>query len=384
MSHALLSASAADKWLHCTPSARLESLMPDTAGESAQEGSLAHELGELKARRHFHGMDKGAFTRKFNKIKGQDLYAVDMDHDTDTYVEYLKDVEMMFPSKPYAVFETRVDYSHIAPEGFGTADCIMIGGGHLHIIDFKYGKTVRVDCKGNPQMKLYALGALQKYGLLYSIEKVTLHIVQPRMSNISSWDITCQDLNAWGESIKPVGQLAFDGVGECIVGDWCDSHFCKCRATCRAYMKQMQDISPFMDKLPPILTDDEVGQCLTLAADIKKWYSILEKYAMTALLAGKTVAGWKVVEGRSNRAFNDVDLAYKALTSTGIEESLLYKRVPITLTDCEKMLGKKEFASTLADYVVKPPGKPTIAPESDPRSHYNPAMADFAGLESNN
>lgn len=178
MSHALLSASAADKWLHCAPSARMEALLPDTAGGSAQEGSLAHELAELKARRHFHGMDKGAFTRKFNKIKSHELYAVDIDNYTDAYVEYLKDVEMMFSSKPYAVFETKVDYSHIAPEGFGTADCIMIGGGHLHIVDYKYGKTVQVDCTENPQMKLYALGALRKYGLLYNIEHVTLHIVQ--------------------------------------------------------------------------------------------------------------------------------------------------------------------------------------------------------------
>ncbi|WP_352400119.1 DUF2800 domain-containing protein [Anaerotignum sp.] len=384
MSHALLSASSAEKWLHCTPSARMESSLPDTAGESAQEGSLAHELAELKARRHFHGMDKGAFTRKFNKIKNHELYAVDMDNYTDDYVEYLKDVEMMFSSKPYAVFETKVDYSHIAPEGFGTADCIMIGGGYLHIVDFKYGKTVQVDCVENPQMKLYALGALKKYGLLYCIEHVVLHIVQPRMSNISSCDITCQDLKAWGESIKPVGLLAYDGAGECIVGEWCDNHFCKCRATCRAYMSQMQEVVPFVDKLPPVLTDEEVGYCLTLATNIKKWYSILEKHAMTALLAGKDITGWKVVEGRSNRAFNDTDAAYKALSESGIDEALLYKRVPITLTDCEKMLGKKEFTEKLADFVVKPPGKPTIAPLSDPREHYNPAMADFAGLESNN
>lgn len=384
MSHALLSASSAEKWLHCTPSARMESLLPDTAGESAQEGSLAHELAELKARRHFHGMDKGAFTRKFNKIKNNDLYAVDMNNYTDDYVEYLKDVEMMFSSKPYAVFETKVDYSHIAPEGFGTADCIMIGGGYLHIVDFKYGKTVQVDCVENPQMKLYALGALKKYGLLYSIEHVVLHIVQPRMGNVSSWDITCHNLNAWGESIKPVGQMAHTGAGECIVGEWCDNHFCKCRATCRAYTSQMQEVAPFVDKLPPVLTDEEVGQCLTLAANIKKWYSILEKHAMTALLAGKNITGWKVVEGRSNRAFNDTDAAYKALSESGIDESLLYKRVPITLTDCEKMLGKKEFTEKLNEYVVKPPGKPTIAPISDSREHYNPAMTDFAGLESNN
>lgn len=384
MSHALLAASSAEKWLHCPPSARMEASLPDTAGESAQEGSLAHELAELKARRYFHGMDKGAFTRKCNKIKSQELYAVDMDSYTDDYIEYLKDVEMLFSSKPYAVFETMVDYAHIAPEGFGTADCIMIGGGYLHIVDFKYGRTVKVDCVENPQMKLYALGALKKYGLLYGINHVALHIVQPRMGNISSWETSSQELNAWGESIKEVGRMAYNGNGECTAGEWCDSHFCKCRATCRAYMSRMQAIAPFVDKLPPILTDDEVGQYLTLAADIKKWYSLLEKYAMTALLAGKSIAGWKVVEGRSNRAFRDTDAAYKMLTTAGIDEAMLYRRMPITLTDCEKLLGKKEFAEKLADFVIKPPGKPAIVPVSDPREQYNPAAADFAGLEADN
>lgn len=384
MSHALLAASSAAKWLHCPPSARMEASFPDTAGESAQEGSLAHELAELKARLYFHGMDKGVFTQKRNGIKNHALYATDMDSYTDDYVDYLKDVEMLFSSKPYTVFETKVDYSHIAPAGFGTADCIMIGGGYLHVVDFKYGKTVQVDCVENPQMKLYALGALKKYGLLYGVNHVVLHIVQPRMGNVSSWDITCQALNAWGESIKAVSQMAYDGNGDCTVGEWCDSHFCKCRATCRAYISQMQAVAPFVDKLPPILTDDEVGQCLTLAADIKKWYSILEKHAMTALLAGKSITGWKVVEGRSNRAFCDTDAAYKALSESGIEEALLYKRVPITLTDCERLLGKKAFTEKLADFVIKPPGKPTIAPLSDPRERYNPATADFAGLEANN
>lgn len=384
MSHALLAASSAAKWLHCPPSARMEASLPDIAGESAQEGTIAHELAELKARLYFHGMNKGVYTRRFNEIKNHALYATDMDSYTDDYVDYLKDIELLFSSKPYAVFETVVDYSHIAPEGFGTADCIMIGGGYLHIIDFKYGKAVRVDCVENPQMKLYALGALKKYGLLYGVNHVVLHIVQPRMGNVSSWGITCQALNEWGESIKDVSWLAYDGGGDCAVGEWCDSHFCKCRATCRAYMSQMQAVAPFVDKLPPILTDDEVGKCLSLAADIKKWYSILEKHAMTALLAGKSIAGWKVVEGRSNRAFRDTDAAYKALSESGIEEALLYKRMPITLTDCEKMLGKKAFEEKLADFVFKPPGKPTIAPLSDPRAPYNPATADFAGLETNN
>lgn len=382
--HALLSASSAEKWLNCTMAARMEEKMPNEAGESAKEGSLAHELAELKAKKHFTGMDKGTYTRKYNKIVKDELYQKDIDDYTDEYLEHLKDIEMSFATKPYAAFEVRVDYSNIAPEGFGTADCIMIGNGNLHIIDFKYGKTVQVDCTENPQMKLYAIGVLNKYGCLYSFDNIFLHIFQPRIKNVSMWKTTCLELLAWAEGIKPIAQMAYDGVGECTAGEWCDSHFCKCRAKCRAYISQMNAVVPYLDKLPQELSDEEVGQALVLAENIKKWYSIIEKYALTALLEGKNVPGWKIVEGRSNRAFNDVSAAYKSLVSSGIEEAVLYQKVPITLTDCEKLLGKKSFTELLSNYVVKPQGKPTVVKESDPRTPFSPAAADFEGLETKN
>lgn len=379
--HALLSASSADKWLHCTPSAKMEATMPDTAGESAAEGTLAHEFAELKARKYFISSDKAAYTRKYNKLKANELFETDMDRYTDDYLDYLKDVAMAFNSLPYVDLETRSDYSHIVPEGFGTVDCLMICGNELNIIDFKYGKTVKVDAENNPQMLLYAAGAVRKFALLYDIKSIVLHIVQPRMENFSKWEISRDDFDKWCESIKPVAEKAFKGEGECVVGEWCDSHFCKSRANCRAYLSRMNGVIPYLGKEPPVLSDEEVGQALKLAQDIKKWYSIIEKYAVNAVLQGKHIKGWKVVEGRSNRTFDDIDKTFTDLEAKGINKTLLYKNVPITLTECEKILGKKDFAEMCGEHIIKPSGKPTLVEESDPREQFIPAAADFAGLE---
>lgn len=382
--HAVLSASSAAKWLNCTPSARMEEKMPDTAGESAAEGTLAHKLAELKARKYFKITDKNEFTKKYSKIKKNELFDKDMDRYTDEYLEYLKDVGMAFDTVPFVDFETRSNYSHLVPEGFGTVDCLMVCGEELHIIDFKYGKTVKVDAENNPQMLLYAAGAVRKFSLLYDIRRIVLHIVQPRMDNLVKWEISRSDFDVWCESIKPVAEKAFKGEGECKVGEWCDSHFCKSRAVCRAYIQRMNGVLPYLGKEPPVLSDDEVGQALKLAADIKKWHGVIEKYVLNAILGGKSIKGWKVVEGRSNRTFDDVDKTYSMLADKGIDKALLYKSVPVTLTECEKLLGKKDFAQMCEGHVIKPAGKPTLAEDSDPREQYNPAVSDFAGLENNN
>ena len=146
----------------------------------------------------------------------------------------------------------------------------------------------------------------------------------------------------------------------------------------------MNGVLPYLGKEPPVLSDDEVGQALKLAADIKKWHGVIEKYVLNAILGGKSIKGWKVVEGRSNRTFDDVDKTYSMLAEKGIDKALLYKSVPVTLTECEKLLGKKDFAQMCEDHVIKPAGKPTLAEDCDPREPYNPAVSDFAGLENNN
>ena len=378
--HALLSASSAEKWLHCTPSARMEEKFSDTAGESAAEGTLAHELAEIKARNYFHGMEKGSYKFAIDKIAENGLYQKDIDNYTDDYLEYLKAVEMSFSIKPYTVLEVRVDYWEYAPDGYGTVDCVMIGDNVLHIIDFKYGKTVRVDSENNSQLKLYAIGALNKYAILYEIDTVVLHIYQPRMGNISQWTLSNDALLEWAEQIHPISCLAHEGKGFCVVGEWCDTHFCKARAVCRSYISQMDNVQPYLDRLPQELTAEEIGQALSLAENIKKWYSLIEKYVLSALLEGKQIPGYKIVEGRSNRTFLNVEEAYSHLIGSGIDKSVLYNTVPITLTECEKLLGKKSFTEMLERHIVKPPGKPTVVKESDAREKYSPAASDFAGL----
>lgn len=380
--HALLSASSAEKWRNCTPSARMEDDIPDSSGESAAEGTLAHELAEIKTKLYFKQITKTEYNKALKGIKANKLYAKDMDTHTDEYLEYIKDVEAILSGKPYVVIETTVDYSNYAPEGFGTVDCMMICGNELHVIDFKYGKMVKVAAINNPQLKLYALGALNRYGMLYSIEKIAVHIMQPRIRNLSSWECTVNELLKWAENtVKPQADKAFKGEGECVVGEWCDSHFCRARPKCRAYISRMEAIKPYAARDHRLLTNAEIGQALTLAKDIKKWYSVLENYAQSAILSGEDIEGWKVVEGRSNRAFDSIDDAFSQAIKAGVNEQMLYKRQPLTLTECEKMLGKKEFVDIFGSHIIKPPGKPTIVQKDDPREPFNPAARDFIELE---
>lgn len=230
--HALLSASGSHKWLHCTPSARLEEQFPETKSTYADEGRLAHEIAELKLRKHFiEPMGPRAFNNRLKKFKENPLFQEEMLRHTDTYLEYVQGIVHGFTAPPYIAIEKRLDYSAYAPEGFGTGDCIIIGGNTLHVCDLKYGKGVPVSAEGNPQMRLYALGAYVEYSFLYPIERVRMAIIQPRLDSISEDEISIAELLAWGESIKPIAQKAFAGEGEFVPGDHC--RFCRARATCR-------------------------------------------------------------------------------------------------------------------------------------------------------
>lgn len=367
--HALLSASGSKRWLNCTPSARLEETIPESTSEYAEEGRLAHAIAELKTRKFFSPMGPKTFSKKLQALQKKPLYNVEMLGYTDDYLEYVKQLTHSFTSPPYGVVEKRVNYSHVAPEGFGTADCIIIGGKELHVIDLKYGKGVPVSAVQNPQMMLYALGALAEYNMLYEIELVHMHIVQPRLGDPSSWEIPAVSLTAWGESIKPIAQTAFDGKGEYCAGEWCK--FCRAKATCRARSNTMTALEAFGGKLPPLLADTEVGDILTRAQTLKAWVTDLEEYALAALLNGGEIPGWKAVEGRSNRQFADTDKAFDAIKKAGYDEALLYKREPITLTAVETLLKKKTFNELLSGQVIKPPGKPTLATANDKREAIN-------------
>lgn len=363
--HALLSASGAHRWLNCPPSARLEEQFPDTTSAFAAEGSLAHEIAELKLRKYFTPTGPQKFGAALRQLKQKEHYDPEMLTHTDTYLDYVQKVSHSYNSSPYVVIEKRLDYSHVVPEGFGTGDCIIIGGAVLHVIDFKYGKGVQVEATDNPQMMLYALGALKAYSLLYRIEKVVLTIVQPRLNHTSEFEIDASALTSWGDSIKPTAQMAFQGKGDYCSGEWCK--FCRAKAQCRARAGAMTALEAFSHKAPALLTENEIGDLLERAILLKSWASDLEEHALSQLLAGKEIPGWKAVAGRSNRKFANTDKAFETLIADGIEKDLLYQRKPITLTAVEKLIGKPKFKELLTGYVIKPPGKPTIAPMSDKR-----------------
>jgi len=366
--HALLSASGAERWMNCTPSARLEEQFPDTKSDYAAEGSLAHAIAELKLRKHFlEPMGPRAFNNRLKKFQEDPSYAPEMLKHTDDYLDYIKSIAHSFPGKPYIGIEVKLDFSCFVPEGFGTADCIIIYSNDLHIIDFKYGQGVPVSAEISPQIRLYALGAIENYSMFYDIQTIHMHIFQPRRDDASSEAVMSKDdLINWGEFIvKPLAQKAFKGEGEYNPGEWC--RFCRAKAQCRARSNTMTALEAFGNVLPPLLTDEEVGGILTRAQTLKAWVSDLEEYALSTLLAGGEIPGWKAVEGRSVRQFDDIDKAFDILKANGIDEAVLYERKPITLTAVEKLLGKKQFAELLSGHVIKPPGKPTLAPESDKR-----------------
>jgi hypothetical protein len=379
--HALLSASSAARWIACTPSARLEEPMPDKGSTYAAEGTLAHAVAELKARKKFTPMSTRSFNSEMKKLKEAEGYQEEMQGHTDFYVDYLAAQAMNFPSMPCVAMEVRVDYSEYAPEGFGTSDCIVIGGDTLQVVDFKYGKGEPVSAEENPQMMCYALGALAKYAPIYgdAIKRIRMAIIQPRLDSISEWELPRMALELWGEEIlKPAAQKAWAGEGECVEGDHC--RFCRAKAVCRARANRNTALEDFAFALPPTLSNKEVGEILIRAQRLKAWVSDLEEYALGACLKGEEVPGWKLVEGRSLRQFSDADAALTAIINAGTPQEMLYDYKPKTLAQVEKLLGAKAFEEAAGSYVIKPPGKPTLVPLEDKRPAYSPAAADFAGV----
>lgn len=368
MAHAILSASGASRWLACTPSARLEEQFPDSTSEYAKEGTLAHEVCELKVRKNLiEQMPTRTYNTKLKKLKENELWQDEMDKFTDVYLEYIQELVHSYSCSPAVMVEKKVDFSQYVPEGFGTADCIVIAEGTMHIIDFKYGKGVAVSSENNPQMKLYALGAYLEYSMLYPIEKIKMAIVQPRLENeASESEIFVAELMDWAENVvKPLAEKAYKGEGTYIAGSHC--RFCRAKATCRERARMNLEASKFEMRAGALLSDTEVGEALKMAQDLAKWAEDLKEYALTESLKGKIIPGWKAVEGRSVRAFKDTDLAIKTIVDSGIDEALLYERKQLTLAQIEKLLGAKQFKELVGELVEKAPGKPTLVLETDKR-----------------
>ncbi len=403
--HAILSASSAERWLNCTAAPRYEEQFPETTSEYAEEGRLTHSICELKVLKKFTtAINQRTYTNRLNKLKKDTRYAEEMERTSDIYLEHLTEKAMGYDAPPLVNAEVKVDLTDYIPEGFGTCDCVMIGGDTLDITDYKHGKGVPVSAVNNPQMRLYALGALIKYEPFYGgmIKNVRTTIIQPRAMSeddrITSETLSVAELKAWGESIKPIAQKAYSGFGEFKSGEHC--RFCRGRAQCRARSETYTALEDFKDALlptpenlaqveqdgqdgiptPAVLTNAEIGDLLTRGKSILAWYNDLENYALGAVLKGEDIPGWKAVAGRSNRTFTDQDAALASVIASGYDEALVYERKPKTLTALESLMGKKEFAEKIGAFIIKPPGKPTLAPASDKREPYNTATADFTGV----
>ena len=364
--HALLSASSSKQWLACTPSARLCEGITEKESAYAKEGTLAHEIAELKVRKAFvEPMNTRAFNSRLKKLQENELYDPEMLKHTDTYLDYLAQIVHSYNTPPYIAGEKRLDFSLYVPDGFGTGDCIIIAGNTLHVCDLKYGKGVPVDAVGNTQMRLYALGAVAEYSFLYPIERIHMAIIQPRLDAISEDEISISELLAWGESIKPRAQKAYNGEGEFVPGDHC--RFCRAKAVCRARAEVHTALEDFRQMKPPLISDAEVGEILVRAQNLAAWVSDLQGYALSTCLSGREIPGWKAVEGRGSRQYTDLDDAFKVLLDNGIEEAMLYERKPLTPPNVEKLLGKAKFKELLSAYVETKPGKPTLVQASDKR-----------------
>ena len=372
--HAILSPSSAHRWMTCTPSALLETQFPDTTSSAAAEGTLAHEMCEIKARQKFFQrtdlgyMAKNVATRKLNELRKSELFQDEMEGFTDDYVDILDVKAVSFESAPYIELETKLDLTDWIPDGWGTADCIMIGEHTLLVADFKYGKGVRVSADHNPQMQIYALGAWKKFSLIYDIRTVVMMIIQPRLSaDPDVWEESINDLLDFGESVKGLAEMAIKGEGEYVPGEE-QCRFCRARETCRARADYNISVAfGHTGQMPPLITDQEVGEYLKRGADVAKWLKDLQDYALHSCLDGKEIPGFKAVEGRGSRDWTDQDAAFKALQGAGVPEAMLYERKPLTLAAIEKVVGKKAFAEAVGQFVVKNPGKPTLVPETDKR-----------------
>ena len=358
--HSILGASAADRWMHCPPSARLTAGMQDEETVFAAEGTAAHAEAEWKV--------KKVLKMRAGRRPTSEFWTEEMDEATDGYAAYV--LALVTEAKktckdPVVLIEQHLDFSCYVPDGFGTGDFLLVSDGMLHIVDFKYGRGVPVYADHNPQMMLYSLGALNLFDMLYDITDITMHIYQPRIQNISVWEIKAEDLYQWAEEeLKPKAELADKGEGDFTPGSWC--RFCKARNQCRARAESFLEMAKYEFRPPVLLTDEEIAEVMAKADELSQWVSDVMAYATAAAIEdGVHFEGYKVVEGRSNRKFTDLDAVEQAAKDAGYTD--IYQKSLITLTAFEKLMGKDTFQEVLGSYVTKPRGKLTLVPVSDKR-----------------
>lgn len=367
--HAVLSASSSDRWLHCPPSARLCESYPDVSSDFAAEGTDAHTLCEFRLK-----LALGIPVE--DPIENLSWYNSEMEECAVGYASYV--VDLMETAKqtcadPVVMIEQRVDFTRWVQDGFGTADCIVIADGLMNICDYKHGMGVEVSAVDNPQMKLYALGALEIFDDIYDIDTVRMTIYQPRKANVSIFEMSKEDLLNWADTELSVrAKLAYDGQGEYSCGEWC--RFCKAKAECRERAAANLALAQYDFELPALLDDAEIAEILGKVDALTSWANDVKEFALQQAISGKEWPGWKLVEGRSNRRYFNENAVIVAVTQAGYDP---YEKKVLGITAMQKALGKTRFNELVAPYVEKPQGKPTLVPESDKRPAMNTAKNDF-------
>lgn len=372
--HSLLSASGAARWGACTPSARLEAQFPDEETEDAARGTLAHALAEQILRYNNGEITKKALTTRINKLKADPLYNAEMQDYIEDYAnrvwEIVNEVKAVCPDA-LVFFEQRLDFSEYVPDGFGTGDVVIVADDMVNVIDLKYGKGVGVSAEDNPQLRLYGLGAYLEHSMLYDIRRIKMTIIQPRLENISTEELTVEELLDWAENdIRPKAALAYAGEGDFHVGSHC--RFCKARKICRARAEYNLELAKLEFEEPALLSDEEIGDVLKRADELAHWVKDVTEYALAQALKGVKFDGWKLVEGSSRRKYSDQAAAENVLTGAGYALEQIRKPVElIGLTEMSKLVGKKKFEELLSGLLIKPEGKPTLVPETDKRPELN-------------
>lgn len=378
--HAILSASSSHRWLNCPPSVKLEEGFEKTTSVFAEEGTLAHEIGEIKLRKELGQIKQKKYVDKLSKAVNSDLYSKDMTDYVDVYVDTC--LEKFNEAKAttadaIAIVEQRLDFSRWVPDGFGTGDFVVIADGTMEICDLKYGTGVPVSAIDNPQMRLYALGAITEFEFLYDIQNVKMTIIQPRLDSISTDKITVEELLKWAEEyVQPRAELAIKGEGELCAGEHCG--FCSAMPKCKAQAEYNMKLAQYEFTDNELLSDEEIADILTKIDNLVKWATKVKDYALEQALQGNQYPGFKVVEGKSNRRYTNIDEIVQVLRENNFNDPEIFKPSElITLTNMEKLVGKKKLNELIGDFIEKPPGKPTLVPITDKRPVFNTAKEDF-------
>ena len=381
--HAKLSSSASKRWLGCPGSVKLSEHYPNGSSIYADEGTIAHGVAEGMISKddklvQKYEVEADKFYGEHPELNGTFL---EMKMILQPYVDYVFEeyAEQVHEDEAAQLMtEERVDLTEYIPGGFGTSDVVILRQGRLHIINLKYGKGVAVSAEDNPQLKLYALGTLARFDMLYDIEDVVMTIYQPRLDNVSTDTIKAKDLYTWGEEvIKPGAQLALSEDAPVHAGDWCQ--FCPARYDCKERARDAMELQKYLGQM--VLSPEEIAEILGKIDRLTKFAEDIKDSALTKALDGEEIPGWKVVEGRSIRKYvGSEEEIVRQCEGAGYDQALLYERKLLTITNMEKLMGKKQFAEVLGAYVEKPEGKPTLAPESDKRPAItnNSAAEDFA------